>query len=158
MVEVDSAFGSLHIIDVGSVVDVSEVHAITIFRVEVSRMSEFSCIYRFFFAPCGFERCFRRFCYTWWALQRLHLVTIACPLSILAGVGISPYPSPVVYWPKTDTHINTLTSTVHKNAGNRRFGGTYRLHLQGRRNNFSKNQQVSKWQAEFSASRKTGYR
>jgi hypothetical protein len=28
---------------------------------------------------------------------------------------------------------------------NRRFGGTYRLHLQGRRNNFSKNQQASKW-------------
>jgi hypothetical protein len=26
---------------------------------------------------------------------------------------------------------------------NRRFGGTYRLHLQGRRNNFSKNQRVS---------------
>jgi hypothetical protein len=27
----------------------------------------------------------------------------------------------------------------------RRFGGTYRLHPQGRRNNFSKNQQVSRW-------------
>jgi hypothetical protein len=27
----------------------------------------------------------------------------------------------------------------------RRFGGTYRLHLQGRRNNFSRNQQVSRW-------------
>jgi hypothetical protein len=27
---------------------------------------------------------------------------------------------------------------------NGRFGGTYRLHLQGRRNNFSKNQQVSR--------------
>jgi hypothetical protein len=26
---------------------------------------------------------------------------------------------------------------------NRRFGGTYRLHLHGRRNKFSKNQQVS---------------
>jgi hypothetical protein len=26
---------------------------------------------------------------------------------------------------------------------NRRFGGTYHLHLQGRRNNFSKNQQAS---------------
>jgi hypothetical protein len=31
---------------------------------------------------------------------------------------------------------------------NRRFGGTYRLHLHGRRTNFSKNQQVSRWQAE----------
>jgi hypothetical protein len=31
---------------------------------------------------------------------------------------------------------------------NRRFGGTYRLHLQGRRKHFSKNQQVSRWQAE----------
>jgi hypothetical protein len=28
---------------------------------------------------------------------------------------------------------------------NRRFGGTYRRHLQDRRNNFSKNQQVSRW-------------
>jgi hypothetical protein len=32
---------------------------------------------------------------------------------------------------------------------NRRIGGTYRLHLQGRRNNFSKNQQASRWQACF---------
>jgi hypothetical protein len=32
---------------------------------------------------------------------------------------------------------------------NRRFGGTYRLHLQGRRNNFSKNQQGSRWQASL---------
>jgi hypothetical protein len=31
---------------------------------------------------------------------------------------------------------------------NRRFGGTYRLNLQGRRNNYSKNQQISRWQAE----------
>jgi hypothetical protein len=29
---------------------------------------------------------------------------------------------------------------------NRCFGGTYRLHLQGRRNNFSKNQQTNRWQ------------
>jgi hypothetical protein len=28
----------------------------------------------------------------------------------------------------------------------RRFGGTYRLHLQGRRHNFSKNQEASRWQ------------
>jgi hypothetical protein len=34
---------------------------------------------------------------------------------------------------------------------NRRFGGTYRLQHQGRRNNFSKNQQVSRWQAECSS-------
>jgi outer membrane biogenesis lipoprotein LolB len=40
---------------------------------------------------------------------------------------------------------------------NRRFGGTYRLHLQGRRNHFSKNQQVSRWQAEYSARQKTIY-
>jgi hypothetical protein len=32
---------------------------------------------------------------------------------------------------------------------NRRFGGTYRLHLQGRRNNLSKNQQVIGWQASW---------
>jgi hypothetical protein len=30
---------------------------------------------------------------------------------------------------------------------NRRFGGTYHLYLQGRRNKFSKNQQASRWQA-----------
>jgi hypothetical protein len=32
---------------------------------------------------------------------------------------------------------------------NRRFGGTYSLHLRGRSNNFSKNQQVSRWQAQL---------
>jgi hypothetical protein len=31
---------------------------------------------------------------------------------------------------------------------NRRFGGIYRLHLQGRRNKFTKNQQASRWQTE----------
>jgi hypothetical protein len=31
---------------------------------------------------------------------------------------------------------------------NRRLGGTYRLHLQGRKNKFRKNQQVSRWQAD----------
>jgi hypothetical protein len=31
----------------------------------------------------------------------------------------------------------------------RRFGGTYRLHLQVRRNKFSTNQQASRWQAYF---------
>jgi hypothetical protein len=30
-------------------------------------------------------------------------------------------------------------------SSNLRFGGTYRLHLQGRRNKFSKNQQASTW-------------
>jgi hypothetical protein len=30
---------------------------------------------------------------------------------------------------------------------NRRFRGTYRLHLQGRRNKFCKIQQASRWQA-----------
>jgi hypothetical protein len=39
---------------------------------------------------------------------------------------------------------------------NWRFGGTYRLHLQGRRNNFSKNQQVSKWQFHLQLSRLHG--
>jgi hypothetical protein len=29
---------------------------------------------------------------------------------------------------------------------NRSFGGTFRLHLQGRRNNFSKNEQANRWQ------------
>jgi hypothetical protein len=33
---------------------------------------------------------------------------------------------------------------------NRRFEGTYRIPLQGRRNNFCKNQQVSRWQALLS--------
>jgi hypothetical protein len=31
-------------------------------------------------------------------------------------------------------------------SSNRRFGGIYRFHLQGRRNKFSKNQQASRWQ------------
>jgi hypothetical protein len=31
---------------------------------------------------------------------------------------------------------------------NRRFGGTYRLHLQGRRNGRAKNNRESRWQAE----------
>jgi hypothetical protein len=31
---------------------------------------------------------------------------------------------------------------------NRRFGGTYHLHLQGRRNKFSKIQKASRWKAE----------
>jgi hypothetical protein len=31
---------------------------------------------------------------------------------------------------------------------NRRFGGTYRLHLQGRRISPTRNQRESKWQAE----------
>jgi hypothetical protein len=39
----------------------------------------------------------------------------------------------IIFW---DVMSCTLLSC------NRRFGGTYRLHLQGRRNNFSKNQQV----------------
>jgi hypothetical protein len=34
---------------------------------------------------------------------------------------------------------------------NRLFGGTYHLHLQGRRYNFGKNHQISRWQAEYSA-------
>jgi hypothetical protein len=32
---------------------------------------------------------------------------------------------------------------------NRRFGGKYRLHLQGRRNKFSKNQEASRWKAKY---------
>jgi hypothetical protein len=35
---------------------------------------------------------------------------------------------------------------------NRRFGGTYRLHLQGRRKNFSKNQPISRRQTDYTAS------
>jgi hypothetical protein len=31
---------------------------------------------------------------------------------------------------------------------NRRFGGTYRLHLQGRRKKIQQDEQVSRWQAE----------
>jgi hypothetical protein len=31
----------------------------------------------------------------------------------------------------------------------RRCGGIYRLHLQGGRNNFSKNQQAIRWQAQY---------
>jgi hypothetical protein len=38
---------------------------------------------------------------------------------------------------------------------NRRFGGTYRLNLQGRRNNSSKNQQVSRWQTSVATQQTT---
>jgi hypothetical protein len=37
---------------------------------------------------------------------------------------------------------------------NRRLGGTVRLPLQGRKNNFSKNQQVSRWQATQQTTRR----
>jgi hypothetical protein len=61
MAEDDPDSRSLLIIDVGSVVDVSEIYAIRIFRAEVSRMSECSCIYWFLFVPHGCEQWCRRF-------------------------------------------------------------------------------------------------
>lgn len=39
-VDVDSAFGYLQHVDKGSIADISEVHAVFIFRVNVNRMSE----------------------------------------------------------------------------------------------------------------------
>jgi hypothetical protein len=39
-VDVDSAFGYLHHVDVGSIADISEVHPVFIFRVDVNRTSK----------------------------------------------------------------------------------------------------------------------
>jgi hypothetical protein len=41
--------------DVGSAVNISEVHAASIFRIEVCRVGEILCSYRFIFRkePCG---------------------------------------------------------------------------------------------------------
>jgi hypothetical protein len=44
----------------------------------------------------------------------------------------------VILWDMTPCSLSSF---------NRRFGGIYRLHLQGRRNKFSKTQQESRWQA-----------
>jgi hypothetical protein len=45
--DVGSVHRSLHRVDVGSVADVSEIHASSIFRVEMSRAVECSCAYRY---------------------------------------------------------------------------------------------------------------
>jgi hypothetical protein len=52
---VDSALQSLHCVNVGSVPDNLEMHAASIFMLEVRRVSECSCIYIFFgpAAPWG---------------------------------------------------------------------------------------------------------
>jgi hypothetical protein len=42
----------------------------------------------------------------------------------------------IIIWDMTPCSLSSF---------NRRFGGTYRLHLQGRRNKFSRNQQASRW-------------
>jgi hypothetical protein len=44
--DVDSHLGFLHCLSVGSVADVLEEHAASILRVEVSRMSQYLCLYR----------------------------------------------------------------------------------------------------------------
>jgi hypothetical protein len=43
----DSVLGSLYHMDVGSTANVLEVYAASIFRVEVNRISQCLCIYRF---------------------------------------------------------------------------------------------------------------
>jgi hypothetical protein len=45
----------------------------------------------------------------------------------------------IIFWDMTSCSLSSC---------NRRFGGKCRLHLQGWRNNFSKNQQASRWKAE----------
>jgi hypothetical protein len=47
--DVNFAPGYLHHVDVGSVADVSKVHATSIFMVEEYRVGEFLCMYRFIF-------------------------------------------------------------------------------------------------------------
>jgi hypothetical protein len=48
-INVNSVCGWLHHADIGNVANVLEVHATTIFRFEVFRVGEFSCIYRLSF-------------------------------------------------------------------------------------------------------------
>jgi hypothetical protein len=45
--DVGSVLRSLNHVDVGSVANVSEVHSSSIFRVEMSRPIECSCVYRY---------------------------------------------------------------------------------------------------------------
>jgi hypothetical protein len=57
------------------------------------------------------------------------------------GNGLDSSKESIIFWNMTPRSPSSF---------NRRFGGTYRLHLQGRRNKFSKNQQASRWQAFLS--------
>jgi hypothetical protein len=52
--DVDFGLFSLCHMDLGSVLDVSEVHDASVIRIEVSRTAEYSCIYRLWFSrPTG---------------------------------------------------------------------------------------------------------
>jgi hypothetical protein len=47
--DVDFGLDSLCHVDIGSVLDVSEVHGASVIRIEVSRMAEYLCIHRLWF-------------------------------------------------------------------------------------------------------------
>lgn len=52
-VSIDSSLECLHCVDVGSFLDVLEVHAGSVFRVELCRVGEFPCIRRCLFGSWG---------------------------------------------------------------------------------------------------------
>jgi hypothetical protein len=76
--------------------------------------------------------------------------SIRCTVSIrIKSVGVLGCAHGLVFW----TYYN-LKSIIFWDmtpcslfSCNRHSGGTYRFHLQGQRNNFSKNQQANRWQA-----------
>jgi hypothetical protein len=62
---------------------------------------------------------------------------IEVPSRHLPGETMESHEKSIIFWDVTPCSLLSC---------NRCLGRTYRLHLQGRRNNFSKNQQVSRWQ------------
>jgi hypothetical protein len=49
-VDVNFGLHSLYHVDIGSILDVSEVHGTSVIRIEMSRTAEYSCIYRLQFS------------------------------------------------------------------------------------------------------------
>jgi hypothetical protein len=86
--------------------------------------------------------------------KRNQLNNLICPRSI--AIYVVFYGSQLVSFCKIFRQTFHMKSIIFWNmtpcsllSCNRRFRGTYRLQLQGRRSNFSKNQQASRWQAEW---------
>jgi hypothetical protein len=83
----------------------------------------------------------RFFPYTSQFIIHNHLVDlfyITCVADMVSLNKLRNKMKSIIFWDVTPCSLLSF---------NRRFGGTYRLQLHGRRNNFSKNQQVNRWQA-----------
>jgi hypothetical protein len=74
-------------------------------------------------------------CMSWSLIKFRYNFTIYVGLGVFTAVVMKS----IIFWDMTPCSSLSF---------NRRFGVTYRLHLQGRRNKFSKNQQASRWQTE----------